>query len=191
MPQPYGAYLWQASITPGDGLWPMPGVHWMVALLTASRRGEIYITYSAVPQPFHPHGGAHSIGGLSVTWFLCLPYIVVGSSFPGSAPPNDTDDSKICGGALNLVIIVFWLHIILMNLLAPGWWSTSLVNHTLSHIYPGLTGKESTLIHFPLEPQCEDYSFLDQAVEDFEHGLDSILTDFFQHTRIGCIFWWG
>ena len=35
----------------------------------------------------------------------------------------------------------------------------------------------STLTHFPLEPDCEDYSFLDQAVEDFEHGMDSILTD--------------
>ena len=30
--------------------------------------------------------------------------------------------------------------------------------------------------HFPLELWCEDYSILDQAVEDIEHGLDSILT---------------
>ena len=35
----------------------------------------------------------------------------------------------------------------------------------------------SQLTHFPLEPQCEDYSFPDQAVADFEQGLDSILTD--------------
>ena len=47
----------------------------------------------------------------------------------------------------------------------------------LSHIYPGLTGIVSSLTHFPLEPGCEDYSFLDQAVADFEQGLDSILTD--------------
>ena len=46
-----------------------------------------------------------------------------------------------------------------------------------SHIYPGFTGKVSSLTHFPLEPGCEDYSFLDQAVADFEQGLDSILTD--------------
>ena len=46
-----------------------------------------------------------------------------------------------------------------------------------SHIYPGLTGKVSSLTHFPLEPGCEDYAFLDQAVADFEQGLDSILTD--------------
>ena len=46
-----------------------------------------------------------------------------------------------------------------------------------SHIYPGFTGKVSSLDHFALEPECEDYSFLDQAVADFEWGLDSILTD--------------
>ena len=31
--------------------------------------------------------------------------------------------------------------------------------------------------HFPLEPGCEDYSLLDQAIEEFDHGLDSLLTD--------------
>ena len=35
----------------------------------------------------------------------------------------------------------------------------------------------SSLTHFSLEPGCEDYAFLDQAVADFEQGLDSILTD--------------
>ena len=33
----------------------------------------------------------------------------------------------------------------------------------------------STLTHFPLEPECDYYSFLDQAVAYFQHGLDSIL----------------
>ena len=37
-----------------------------------------------------------------------------------------------------------------------------------SHIYPCFTGKLSTLTHFPFKPGCEDYSFLDQAVENFE-----------------------
>ena len=46
-----------------------------------------------------------------------------------------------------------------------------------SHIYPGFTGKVSSLTHFPLEPGCEDYACLDQAVADFKQGLDSILTD--------------
>ena len=45
-------------------------------------------------------------------------------------------------------------------------WSAELfVAH--SHIYPGFTGKVSSLTHFPLEPGCEDYAFLDQAVVDF------------------------
>ena len=48
------------------------------------------------------------------------------------------------------------------------------------HIYPGFTGKVSSLTHFPLEPGCEDYAFLDQAVADFKQGLDSILTDSFK-----------
>ena len=38
-------------------------------------------------------------------------------------------------------------------------------------------GKVSTLTHLPLEAVCEDYFFLNQAGEDFKHGLDSILTD--------------
>ena len=46
-----------------------------------------------------------------------------------------------------------------------------------SHICSGFTGKVSSLTHFALEPGCEDYAILDQAVADFEQGLDSILTD--------------
>ena len=46
-----------------------------------------------------------------------------------------------------------------------------------SHIYPGFTVKVPSLTHFPLEPGSEHYSFLDQAVADFEQGLDSILTN--------------
>ena len=45
------------------------------------------------------------------------------------------------------------------------------------HVYPGFTGKVSSLTHFPLESGCEDYSFLDQAVADFEQDLDSTFTD--------------
>ena len=55
------------------------------------------------------------------------------------------------------------------------WTAGQFVAH--SHIYCGFTGKVSSLHHFPLVPGCEDYSFLDQAVADFEQGLDSILTD--------------
>ena len=58
----------------------------------------------------------------------------------------------------------------------PHTWSSECFT-AYSHIYPGSTGKVSTLIYFPLEPGCEDYSFLDQAVEDMEHILDSILVN--------------
>ena len=46
-----------------------------------------------------------------------------------------------------------------------------------SHIFPGFTGKMASLNHFPLEPGCEAYSILDQAVADLKQGLDSNLTD--------------
>ena len=46
-----------------------------------------------------------------------------------------------------------------------------------SHIYLHFTDKMSTLTQFPLEPRCEDYYFLDQALKDFEHGLDSVIRD--------------
>ena len=46
-----------------------------------------------------------------------------------------------------------------------------------SQIYLCSTGDMSTLTHSPLEPGCEDYSFLDQAVEDFQHCLDSTFTN--------------
>ena len=55
------------------------------------------------------------------------------------------------------------------------WSAEWFVDH--SHIYPGFTGKVTSLIHFHLEPGCEYYAFLDQAVADFEQGLDSILTN--------------
>ena len=36
------------------------------------------------------------------------------------------------------------------------------------NVYPGFTGKLSTFAHFPLEPGGGKYTFLNQAVEDFE-----------------------
>ena len=61
-----------------------------------------------------------------------------------------------------------------------GWWVYSyLVGRTfccsVTH-FPGFIGKVSSLTNFLLVPGCEDYSFLDQAVENFEQSLDSILT---------------
>ena len=49
-------------------------------------------------------------------------------------------------------------------------------------------GKVSSPTQFPLETVLEDYSFLDQAVVDFEQGLDSILTDSFKTLELGASF---
>ena len=58
--------------------------------------------------------------------------------------------------------------------------TSHLVSRTLhsliTHFYPGFKSKVSILTHFSLELACEDFYFLDQAVVDFENGLDSILT---------------
>ena len=59
-----------------------------------------------------------------------------------------------------------------MNLLTPAQCSISMLDHIFI-----LVSQVRCLNHFPLESGCEDYSFLDQAVEDIEDGLDSILTD--------------
>ena len=56
---------------------------------------------------------------------------------------------------------------------------TLLVKHLIAclHIYTGFRGMVSTLIHFLLEPGCEDYCFFQGAIEDFKCCLDSILMD--------------
>ena len=56
-------------------------------------------------------------------------------------------------------------------LLAPG------LQSSLLRIPTFILGKVSSLTHFPLELRCEDYSFLDHAIADFEEGLDATLTD--------------
>ena len=69
---------------------------------------------------------------------------------------------------LNLVILVWWLGVRLMNLHTPGWQNT----FAQFHIPPSFTGKASTLSYFPLLPGCEDYSFWGQAVDNISQDLD-------------------
>ena len=66
------------------------------------------------------------------------------------------------------------------------WSAEQFVGH--SDIYPGFTGKVSSLNHFLLELGCENYSFLDQAMTDFEQGLDSILTDSHETPELDAFF---
>ena len=96
-----------------------------------------------------------------------------GSSFPGLVPSDDMVDPESVKGIKpgdSSVVIGYQV-----DEFAHTWSAEWFVAHP--HIYPGFTGKVSSLNHFPLEPGCEDYAFLYQAVADFEQGLDSFLTD--------------
>ena len=99
-----------------------------------------------------------------------------GSSFPGLVPTNDTVNSESVVGIKpgdSGVVIGYQV-----DEFTSTWSAETFVAH--SNIFPGFTGKVSLLTHFPLEPGCEDYSFLDQAVAYFEQGLDSVLTSSFE-----------
>ena len=88
-------------------------------------------------------------------------------------PPDDTVDTESVTGIKpgdSGVVIGYWV-----DEFTHTWSAEWFVAH--SHIYSEFTGKVSSLTHFPLVPGPGDYSFLDQAMADFEQGLDSILTD--------------
>ena len=128
----------------------------------------------AVPQPSHLYGGAYSLGGSAESHLIPLPSLHDGEgSFPGLVPSDDMVDSESVMGVKpsdSSVVIGYQV-----DEFTCAWSAEWFIAH--SHIYPGFTGKVSSLTHFPLEPECEDYAFLDQVVADFEQGLDSILTD--------------
>ena len=122
-----------------------------------------------------PIGGVYSLGGSVESHPIPLPSLHdwEGSSFPGLVPSDDAVNSdsvmSIKSGDSGMVIGYQ------IDEFTCTWSAEQFVAH--SHIYPGFTGKMSSLTHFPLEPGCDNYVFLDQAVADFEQGLDSILTD--------------
>ena len=91
---------------PGDGLWPMPGVHLVAALPTTSSRWEPHAIHLTVPQPFQQYGGAFRFGGLAENHLIPLPSLHggEGSSFLCNAPPNDMVNTESVVG-LNLVIL--------------------------------------------------------------------------------------
>ena len=124
---------------------------------------EPYATQSSVPQPSYLYGGTYSFGGLAESFDpSAFSAWWEGSSFPGLVPSDDTVDSNLQ-----------WA--LRVDEFTHTWSAEWFVAY--SHIYPGFTGKVSSLTHFPLQPGCEGYSFLYQAVADFDQGLDSILTD--------------
>ena len=125
-----------------------------------------------MPQPI---GGVYSLGGSIESHLIPLPSLHdgEGSSFPGLVPSDDAVDSDSVMGIKpgdSGVVIVYQV-----DEFTRTWSAEWFV--ACCHIYPGFTGKVSSLTHFPLEPGCEDYAFLYQAVADFQQGLDSILPD--------------
>ena len=157
---------------PDDGQWSTPGLHQVAAPSATLDRMEPSATQSAVPQPL---GGVYTLGGSIESHPVPLPSLCdgEGSSFPGLVPSDDAVNSDSVMGVKpgdSGVVIGYQV-----DEFTHTWSAEQFVAH--SHIYSGFTGKVSSLMHFPLEPGCEDYAFLDQAVADFEQGLDSILTD--------------
>ena len=71
-----------------------------------------------------------------------------------------------------------------MSLLEPGLQGILLLIHAFI-----LVSRYGAIINpFPLESGCEDYSFLEEAVADFEKGLDSILTDSVETPELCALF---
>ena len=159
---------------PGDGHQSMPGMHRVAAPSTTLSRGSLLLLSLLFPNhPIYMVGHTALGAQQRVTQCLCLPYMMGRVFFSGLVPSNDTLD---CESVMGIkpgdfsVVIGYQVDEFTHNWSAE--WFVA-----CSHIYPGFIGKVSSLTHLPLEPGCEDYAFLDQAVADFEQGLDSILTD--------------
>ena len=151
--QPFGVYPWQAYVQPGDGHQSMAGMHRVAAPSTTLSRGPS-ATQSAVPQPSHLYGGAYSLGGSVEGHPIPLPSLHdwEGSSFPGLVPSDDMVISESVMGIKpgdSGVVIGY-----LVDEFTYTWSAEWFV--ACSHIYPGFTGKVSSLTHLSLEPGCED-----------------------------------
>ena len=96
-----------------------------------------------MPQPF---GGAYSLGGSVESHLIPLPSLHdgEGSSFPGLVPSDDAVDSDSVMGIKpgdSGVVIGYQV-----DEFTHTWSAEQFVAH--SHIYPGFTGKVSSLTHF-------------------------------------------
>ena len=102
-------------------------------------------THSPVPQPL---GGVHSLWGSIESHPIPLPSLHdgEGSSFPGLVPSDDALDSDSVMGIKpgdSGVVIGYQF-----DEFTHTWSAEQFV--ACSHIYPGFTGKVSSLTHFPL-----------------------------------------
>ena len=170
--QPFGVYPWQAYVQPGDGHQSTPGMHRVAAPTATLGRVEPSATqFCCAPANWW---GIQPWGSIE-NHLIPLPSLHdgEGSSFPGLVPSDDAvNPDSVMGIKPGDSGVVIGYQV---DEFTCAWSAEQFA--ACSHIYPGFTGKVSSLTHFPLEPGCEDYAFLDQAVADFEQGLDSILTD--------------
>ena len=170
--QPLRVYAWQAYVQPGDSHQPTPGMHRVAAPSTTLSRGSLMLLSHLFPgHPIYMVGYTALGAWQRVTDPPSL-HGGEGSSFPGLVPSNDKVNSESVVGIKpgdSGVVMGYQVD----EFTCP-WSAEWFVN--CSHIYPGITGKVSSLTHFLLEPGCEDYSFLDHTVANFEQGLDSIIT---------------
>ena len=83
-----------------------------------------------------------------------------GFSFPGLVPPNDMVNSE------SVVAVKPGDSGVVIGNQIDEFTCTQSIEWFVAHsyIYPGFTGKVWSLYHYPLEPGCEDYSFLDHLV---------------------------
>ena len=141
-------------------------IEWLLPLLLWV--GGAFCYSFGCSQPSHLYGGAYSLGGSLESHPIPQPSLHdgEGSPFPGLVPSDDMVNFEsvidIKPGNSS-VVIGYQVDEFIHTRSAEQFVACS-------HIYPGFTGKVSSLTHFPLEPGCEDYAFLDQAVVDFEQG---------------------
>ena len=135
---------------PGDGHQSTAGMHRVAAPSATLSKGEPSATQSSVPQPSHLYCGAYGLGGSVESHLIPLPSLHdgEGSSFPDLVPSDDTVNSEsvmdVEPGDSGAVI---WYQV---DEFTHTWSAEQFV--VSSHIYPGFTGKVSSLTHFPLEP---------------------------------------
>ena len=159
----------------GDGHQSTPGMHKMAAPSATLDRGSLLLLIQLFPNHAIYLVGHTASGGSVESHLIPLSSLHDGEGFSllGLVPSDDAVDSESVMGIKpgdSYVVIGYQV-----DEFTCTWSAEQFV--ACSHIYPGFIGKVSSLTSFPLEPGCEDYAFLDQAVADFEKGLDSILTD--------------
>ena len=130
---------------PGDGHWSTPGMHQVAAASATLGRVKPSATHSAVPKPI---GGVYGLGGSIESHLIPLPSLHdgEGSSFPGLVPSHDVVNSDSVMGVKpgDSGVVIGYQG----DEFTCTWSAEQFMAH--SHIYPGFTGKVSSLTHFPL-----------------------------------------